>query len=152
MCQNIYLHAPQIADLQAEIDVEKEKLDIVRAKQAINTNTKKDQQVQEDKKLKMKDFNEITYLEDYQKDINFSFLQSLVLIAAYICGLNKESQDIRMFEARNETKRRAATNKKKETDKSQPNMLGKSKRFNLERFTAVLDYLMSIYAEKATEN
>jgi len=31
-------------------------------------------------------------------------------------------------------------------------MLGKSKRFNLERFTAVLDYLLSIYAGKASEN
>jgi hypothetical protein len=31
-------------------------------------------------------------------------------------------------------------------------MLGKSKRFNIERFTAVLDYLLSIYAEKVTEN
>ena len=62
--------------------------------------------------------------------------------------------DIRMFEAKNETRRKTAALPKRTTnlDKSQPNMLGKSKRFNLERFTAVLDYLLSIYAEKATEN
>jgi hypothetical protein len=55
---------------------------------------------------KMKDFNEITYFEDYQKDINFSFLQSLVLISAYICGINKEAQDIKMFENKTENKRK----------------------------------------------
>jgi hypothetical protein len=53
---------------------------------------------EEQKIQEMKDFNEITYLEDYQKDINFSFLQSMVLISAYICGINKESYDLKIFE------------------------------------------------------
>lgn len=101
----------------------------------------------------MRDFHEITYLEDYQKDVNFSFLQSLVLIAAYICGINKESYDIKLFENRSGAKLRQVQSKGPgKQDKSQPYMLGKSKRFNLDRFTAILDFLLSLYAEKCTEN
>jgi hypothetical protein len=65
-----------------------------------------DTEKKQEERANMKDFNEINYLEDFQKDINFSFLQSLVLVSAYICGINKESMDIRMFEARQETQRK----------------------------------------------
>ena len=101
----------------------------------------------------MKDFNEINYLEDFQKDINFSFLQSIALISAYICGINKESYDLKIFENKGGKIRMQSF--KRETalkDKHQPYLLGKSKRFTLERFTAVLDFLLSLYAEHCYEN
>jgi len=41
---------------------------------------------------------EITYLNDHKKSINFTFLQSMALIAAYITGSNKESLDCKLFD------------------------------------------------------
>lgn len=103
--------------------------------------------------MPLRDFNEITYLEDYQKDLNFSFLQSMALISAYICGVNKETYDLRIFENRVGAKLRAAPQKQAQPkDKSQPFMLGKSKRFNLHRFFAILDFVLSLYAEACQEN
>ena len=43
-------------------------------------------------------YQEITYVKDLKKQMNFSYMQSLALCAAYITGVNKESSDIRMFD------------------------------------------------------
>jgi hypothetical protein len=75
------------------------------------------------------------------------------LISAYICGINKEGHDIKIFEGKTGAKNQPRKMVPKENaDKSQPFMLGKSKRFNLERFSAVLDFMLSLYAEKCVEN
>lgn len=42
-------------------------------------------------------YNEMKYLDDYKKNLNFSYMQSLVLISAYVAGSNKEAQDTRTF-------------------------------------------------------
>lgn len=43
------------------------------------------------------DYKKITYFEDYKKNINFSFMQSMVLISAHLAGHNKESMDGKIF-------------------------------------------------------
>ena len=43
-------------------------------------------------------YDQITYLQDFKRNTNFSYIQSIVLIAAFLAGSNKESGDIKMFE------------------------------------------------------
>ncbi len=40
---------------------------------------------------------EIAYLKDFKQALNFTFMSSLALCAAYIAGLNRESVDCNMF-------------------------------------------------------
>ena len=49
------------------------------------------------------DFRKINYLDTYKKNQNFTFLQSICLIAAYLAGSNKESLDLKIF-TRNQVK------------------------------------------------
>jgi hypothetical protein len=44
------------------------------------------------------EWEKINYVEDMRKNINFDYMQSLALIAAYIAGVNNESADTRLFE------------------------------------------------------
>ena len=76
-------------------------------------------------------------------------MQSLALCAAYITGVNKESSDMKLFGNKATSKKGAAVKKQTQT---RDNMAGKSKRFNLERYSAILDYLISTQAEKSQEN
>ena len=73
-----------------------------------------------------------------RRQMNFSFLQSLALCAAYITGVNKESTDMRIFDRSRQSKPKNYALKE-----GKPALTGKSKRFTLERFSAVLDYLIS---------
>ena len=43
------------------------------------------------------DYKRINYLETYKNEQNFTFLQSLCLIAAFLAGSNKEAMDSRIF-------------------------------------------------------
>ena len=43
-------------------------------------------------------YNEISYVKEYKKEINFSYMQSMILISAFIAGSNKETTDLRLFE------------------------------------------------------
>lgn len=43
-------------------------------------------------------YNEITYLEDKKANKDQPYMQSIVLLAAYIAGTNKESTDVRLFD------------------------------------------------------
>ena len=79
----------------------------------------------------------------------------MALIAGYICGINKESSDLRMFEKSIQHKQRnmkGGSKKGQDGNKAKEFLKGKSKRFSLERYSAVLDYLMSIQAENCYEN
>ena len=104
---------------------------------------------QEQKQHEKNVFNlrEITYVEDMKKQMNFSYLQSLALCAAYITGTNKESTDMKIFERSNRSKKGGNTGAG--ANKEGKSMVGKSKRFTLERYAAVLDYLISTQAEDA---
>ena len=74
--------------------------------------------------------------------MNFSYMQSLALCAAYITGVNKESSDLKLFEPTTRKKAQGAGNKGGKAAKKD-NMVGKSKRFSLERYSAILDYFVS---------
>ena len=43
------------------------------------------------------DYKRINYLDTYKNNQNFTFLQSLCLIASYLAGANKEALDSRIF-------------------------------------------------------
>ena len=43
-------------------------------------------------------FDHITYVQDVKKNMSFSFIQSIILIAAYCAGSNKEQTDINLFQ------------------------------------------------------
>ena len=62
-------------------------------------------------------YDEVTYLEDFKNNINFSYMQSMALIAGYICGINKESTDLRMFEKSTMNKQRNMKAGAKKNDK-----------------------------------
>ena len=83
--------------------------------------------------------------------MNFSYMQSLALCAAYITGINKESSDVKIFEKRTQGGKSKAV-KPQGGGKDGIGMVGKSKRFSLERYSAILDYLISTQAEKSQEN
>ena len=80
--------------------------------------------------------------------MNFSYMQSLALCAAYITGINKESSDVKIFEKRTQGGKSKAV-KPQGSGKDGIGMVGKSKRFSLERYSAILDYLISTQAEKS---
>ena len=40
----------------------------------------------------------INFLDEFQKGQAFTFLQSIILISAYLAGVNKESFDINLFQ------------------------------------------------------
>ena len=97
------------------------------------------------------DYETISYVKDMKKQMNFSYMQSLALCAAFITGMNKESTDLRIFDRSNKQNRMKNSKQSKKTQAAL-NMVGKSKRFSLERYAAVLDYLVSTQAENAQEN
>ena len=94
------------------------------------------------------DYETISYVKDMKKQMNFSYMQSLALCAAFITGMNKESTDLRIFDRSNKQNRLKNSKQSKKTQAAL-NMVGKSKRFSLERYAAVLDYLVSTQAENA---
>jgi hypothetical protein len=72
----------------------------------------------------------------------------MILVAAYIAGVNKESTDLKMFDPKTRTKKHVA---KQPRQKQISNMKGKSKKFSLERLTAVLDYLLRLEIADSNE-
>lgn len=98
------------------------------------------------------EYDQITYLEDHKKNRNFSFMQSLILIAAYIAGSNKESTDVRLFEMEKSRQRRGGNqNNTNATKDGGQFLLGKTKRFSLDRLLAIAQHLASLEIEGATE-
>ena len=77
-------------------------------------------------------------------------MQSIILISAFICGNNKEGTDIRLFEvdASKYKMRKGSSNKEQ---KAGANLLGKTRRFGIDRLMAVADYLASLECEGANE-
>jgi hypothetical protein len=97
------------------------------------------------------DFRKINYLETYKRNINFSYMQSLCLIGAYLAGANKEKIDNKIFV---KTQQKIRKNFKgfdtKASDKGVL-QLGKTKKFGSERFFAIVDFLIALVAEESTE-
>lgn len=76
-------------------------------------------------------------------------MQSIILISAFIAGTNKEATDIKMFEidrSKFRMKKGAAT---ASTTKNGINLVGKTKRFGIDRLMAIADYLSSLEIDGA---
>ena len=58
-----------------------------------------DAQIQgkQDKRSERWDIKKITYFENYKKNVNFTYMQSMCLIAGYLAAANRECLDQRMF-------------------------------------------------------
>ena len=95
------------------------------------------------------EYDHITYLQDFKKNSYFSFMQSIILIAAFLAGSNKESTDIRLFDI-DRSKFRCKTGNANQA-KPGANLLGKTKRFGIDRLTAIVDYLSSLEIDGANE-
>jgi hypothetical protein len=96
-------------------------------------------------------YDQITYLQDFKRNTNFSYLQSMVLIAGFLAGSNKESGDCKMFEV-DKSKQRSKQNANKALDeKGGTHLVGKTKRFVVDRLAAIVDYLTSLEIEGADE-
>lgn len=99
------------------------------------------------------DHSEITYLRDIKKQVNFSFVQSLALCAAYIAGMNKESTDVKLFDVTARRKHHQQQREQQGKPKEQKQlMVGRSKRFSTDRYLAIIDYLMPLVAPEVSEN
>ena len=106
-------------------------------------------QVKKQDKKEQFSLRRITY---DQADNHFSFMQTMVLIAAYVAGINKESTDLRMFELSRQGKPRARQMKAPQAKPQQSvNLKGKSRKFALERLTAILDFLLRLEASDSHE-
>ena len=153
MLNNLYQHVTSEEDLKKEVSKRAEEQKHQKITQAQAAASGYGFGKLKNHELGMFKYNEVTYLEDYKNNVNFSYMQSMALIAGYICGINKESTDLRIFEKTMQHKlRNTKGSSKKTTEKDKAYLLGKSKRFTLERYSAVLDYLMSIQAENCYEN
>lgn len=95
-------------------------------------------------------YDEITYLKDYKRNVNLSYLQSIILISAFIAGSNREATDIKLFEM---DKSKYRFKKGSAIERGQgASMLGKTRRFTLDRLIAIADYLASLEIEGSFEN
>ena len=96
------------------------------------------------------DYKRINYLDTYKNNQNFTFLQSLALIAAYLAGSNKETLDLKLF-TRNQTKvkkqRTLGTDSKSQAQGEL--LIGKTKKFTSERLLSILDFIFAIEAENS---
>lgn len=87
------------------------------------------------------DYRRITHLEDYKKNINFSFMQSMVLISAYLAGHNKERMDGKVFSREKQKIKHVKSRVEKNPGQC---LIGKTKKFGIERLCAIIDYLVSL--------
>lgn len=98
------------------------------------------------------DYRTMSYFEDSKKNLNFSQMQSIILIGAYLAGQNKESMDVKLY-TQDKSKMRTH-NKQHPKDKpvNGRGLPGKSKKFGIERICAIVDYLVSLQAGGCREN
>ncbi len=73
----------------------------------------------------------------------------MALIAGYIAGMNKESMDCKLFE---KDRSRIRNTKQKEIQATKKGFqLGKSKKFNIDRYFAILDFILFLVASETQE-
>ena len=74
------------------------------------------------------------------------------MISGYLAGSNKESGDVKMFEIDKSRHKRAQAHGQKALDeKTGTHLVGKTKRFVIDRLAAIVDYLISLEIEGADE-
>jgi hypothetical protein len=78
-------------------------------------------------------------------------MQSIILISAFIAGSNKEATDIKLFEVDRSKYRIRKGNANANESKAAGNLLGKTRRFGIDRLMAISDYLASLEIDGATE-
>lgn len=76
-------------------------------------------------------------------------MQSVALMAGYIAGTNKESMDCKLFD-RDKAKTKAQKQQKEPAaeEKKKNKMMGKSKKFNIDRYFAIIDFILSMTADE----
>ena len=98
---NLYMHATTENDIMKEVKERQEKEQYEKFKLNVQRNDTMNQLGDFKRKaheLGKYEWQKINYVEDLRKNINFDYMQSLALIAAYIAGINNESADARLFE------------------------------------------------------
>lgn len=103
------------------------------------------------------DYNKIKFLEDQKANKDQPRMQSIVLLAAYIAGTNKESSDVRLFDVERSKWRggrgHQAGGQVAPTSKTQGALLvGKTKRFTIDRLVAIAQFLASMMLEGCDEH
>ena len=93
----IFMHLQARDDIETEIEVTVDE----EFQKKVQEGRSQQQIVQVGKEMleqeHLFDYRKINYLETHKKNINFSFMQSLCLISAYLAGANKESLDSKIF-------------------------------------------------------
>ncbi|CDW82255.1 UNKNOWN [Stylonychia lemnae] len=150
---SLFMHLDKLEDIQNELNQEDEQR--FQKDVEMNKNSTMHTQIIVGQQLlqqKVFDCKQINQLENFKKNINFSFMQSMCLIAAYLAGKNKEYLDQRMFGRGSNAKLRRIGPGKTEA-KNQPNqmLLGKTKKFQYERFASIIDYLLSLDVHECNE-
>jgi hypothetical protein len=93
----------------------------------------------------------INYLETYKMNINFSYIKSVCLVAAFVAGFNRDIMDQRFFLKSVLGKMRRTTKADPKSQVAGQNLMGKTKKFPIERFFGIADFLLSILASDSTE-
>lgn len=133
----MFMHSTSKEDLQQELKQYKEDKFVDKVQQ-------KQQAAMQFGQLNFElfDYKKITHFENYRKNKNFNFMQSLILICSYIAGQNKETTDLKMFQKERSKKGGG----KAKADKQNAFLMGKTKKFGMERVTSIIDCLLSLLA------
>ena len=147
MLKNLYVHATTKEDIRQEALMQDDQTFVGKVKEKLNN------QLLQAQEEEVTDHTEITYLSDIKKQVNFSFMQSMALIAAYIAGMNKESSDIKLFDKSQQKHRQQQQPQKEQFNRKEQRhlMVGRSKRFSTDRFLAILHYFLLLTAEETKE-
>lgn len=132
LLENLYMHVQSLDDIKENVQKKDEESFVARTAEKTEKN-----------KLFEEGFNfkQIKYEGSEGSEANYGYMQTMILVAAYIAGVNKESTDLKMFDPKVRTKKQQNRQAK---HKAISNMKGKTKKFSLERLTAVLDYLLRL--------
>ena len=98
MLNNLYQHVTSKDDLAKEVTKRAEEQKHQKITQAQQAASNHGIGKLKNHEMGMFKYNEVTYLEDFKNNINFSYMQSMALISGYICGIKKESTDLIIFE------------------------------------------------------
>ena len=147
MLRNLYIHATSIREVAKDFEIKDDKNFEKRV------NEHKGPQTSATAEMELFDHRQINYLASFKISANFSFMQSMALIAGYIAGLNKESMDCKIFgNDRSKARTQQATREVTQNQLKKQALLGKSKKFNIDRYVAILDFLLLVAAGDTQES
>ena len=147
MQTSMFMHVSSVEDIEREAALRREEEQEEKDKKqqaALDKNNRREYEHFE--------YDKITYLGENRTSLNFSYLQSIILIASYIAGSNKEQTDVKLFDVdRTKLRSRNLNANTAASNKQGTNLVGKTKRFSIDRLIAIVDYLSSLEIEGASE-